>query len=190
MSRFANLLGFVVLCAGSLGAQTSLTVRVHDFTAVPAEVLANAAAEITYIFSASSIHIEWLNCSSKARPDHCDENAGPNEIILRVLPQSGASAAFGADVLGRAIGDQYCDIYGSEVIRTAGEKNVQRYQIFAIVIAHELGHLLLGRGAHTPFGIMRPKWDAADFDAAAQRRLRFTPEQANLLRAGVQSRNR
>jgi hypothetical protein len=56
------------------------------------------------------------------------------------------------------------------------------------VIAHELGHLLLGRGAHSRGGIMEPNWRAKDLDKALQRRMIFPREQSEQIRAQVLAR--
>lgn len=60
-------------------------------------------------------------------------------------------------------------------------------EILAHVIAHEIGHLLLGRG-HAVSGIMRARWTRRDWELVGQRRFNFTPEQARLLKIEVSSR--
>jgi hypothetical protein len=42
------------------------------------------------------------------------------------------------------------------------------------VMAHEIGHLLLGRNSHSVSGIMRGTWGSAELRAIAQGALRFT----------------
>jgi hypothetical protein len=46
------------------------------------------------------------------------------------------------------------------------------------VIAHELGHLLLGSNAHSSSGIMAAELDREKIKAAGMGRLGFSPEQA------------
>lgn len=60
-------------------------------------------------------------------------------------------------------------------------------QLMGVVIAHELGHLLFGHNRHSE-GIMRPRYEAADQRALAQRRLLFTRAQADALREGLDRR--
>jgi hypothetical protein len=55
--------------------------------------------------------------------------------------------------------------------------------VLAYVMAHEMGHLLLPPGAHSPSGIMRPDWDGDDLRHIASGSLQFTPAQANAIRA-------
>jgi hypothetical protein len=54
--------------------------------------------------------------------------------------------------------------------------------VLAHVMAHEIGHLLLPYG-HSATGLMRANWDAGDLHRAVYRQLKFTPEQAALIRA-------
>jgi hypothetical protein len=52
-------------------------------------------------------------------------------------------------------------------------------------VAHEIGHLLLNSSAHSPFGLMRGKWDSKDLQRAARGDLLFMAEQAWTMRTEV-----
>jgi hypothetical protein len=54
--------------------------------------------------------------------------------------------------------------------------------LLAVVIAHELAHLLLPPGSHSPDGLMRKGWDVAELRRFQARSLAFTPEQTALIR--------
>ena len=56
------------------------------------------------------------------------------------------------------------------------------------MIAHELGHLLLGLSSHSRAGIMRVPWRSKDLQIACQNGMRFTKQQSNRIRANVQRR--
>jgi hypothetical protein len=56
-------------------------------------------------------------------------------------------------------------------------------------ITHELGHLLLGSGSHSPTGIMCGQWDRNYLRLALMGRQLFTPQQSALLRVNVLLRN-
>jgi hypothetical protein len=53
--------------------------------------------------------------------------------------------------------------------------------LLGYIIAHELGHLLLGPG-HAPSGIMRATWDMNDLEAIRQGRLKFSREECARIR--------
>jgi hypothetical protein len=54
--------------------------------------------------------------------------------------------------------------------------------ILGDVIAHELGHLLLGSNTHSREGIMQPHWQAEQLGRIAKGQMHFTPEQASKMR--------
>ena len=58
------------------------------------------------------------------------------------------------------------------------------------VMAHEIGHLLLGPKAHSPAGIMKAKWNQQELQPAALASLRFTPQQADVIQNEVFNRVR
>jgi hypothetical protein len=55
-------------------------------------------------------------------------------------------------------------------------------QVLAYIIAHEVGHLLLPAGSHSPGGIMRAQWRSIDLKLMATANMTFTPEQAKLIK--------
>src|ERR1700719_4340658 len=56
------------------------------------------------------------------------------------------------------------------------------------VIAHELGHMLLGPNAHAIVGIMRGTLRPEDWEKAAQGTLGFTPSQNQQIRTWIDKR--
>ena len=53
-------------------------------------------------------------------------------------------------------------------------------QLLGYVIAHELGHLLIGAG-HRPNGIMRASWGKNELDALNRRHLKFNDWERNAI---------
>ena len=60
--------------------------------------------------------------------------------------------------------------------------------ILGRVIAHELGHLLLGKKAHSHAGIMHSRWRAHDLGLSRQAAMLFLPVEAKRIRAKVRAR--
>jgi hypothetical protein len=58
--------------------------------------------------------------------------------------------------------------------------------VLGYVIAHELGHLLLGVQSHSRSGIMSHPFDGRELLLASQGLLRFTPSQAKRIREMLQ----
>ena len=62
-------------------------------------------------------------------------------------------------------------------------------RMFGRVVSHELGHLLLNSPAHSPTGLMRPRFVPRDVESAAADRFSLTPiELASLRQIGGASR--
>jgi hypothetical protein len=54
--------------------------------------------------------------------------------------------------------------------------------VMGLVMAHEIGHLLLPYG-HSRTGLMRPNWDIGDLQSTHNPTMfAFTPEQADVIR--------
>jgi hypothetical protein len=60
--------------------------------------------------------------------------------------------------------------------------------ILGCMIAHEIGHLLLGPNSHSPSGVMQPRWEAKQVQQVLKGALVFNKQQAALIRLEVQRR--
>jgi len=77
-------------------------------------------------------------------------------------------------------------LYG-RVAELARTEHLFEQEILAAVMAHEIGHLLLGV-SHSSTGIMRAKWNQEELILAEQGLPHFTPEQSLLIRDEVAAR--
>ena len=186
------------LAAG--GSDLTVRVLVYNYARVSNRVLGPAEREASRIFAAAGVDTRWVDCLGQARfggaPSpparaanaDCDgpvKGAIPLRILLRSTPAHGAvpDALFGfanssdlASVFYQRVEDLAwgADENGNEIPLILGD-----------VMAHELGHLLLGTGSHAPSGIMRAVWDREFLQLALRGRQLFTAEQSRLLRAKV-----
>ena len=91
----------------------------------------------------------------------------------------------GKDVLGSALvgggANSIGAVFFSRVLDLERRSLAGRGAILGAVMAHEIGHLLLERTDHSPFGILRASWNDADLKAIAQRRMDFTPQQGSMI---------
>jgi hypothetical protein len=56
------------------------------------------------------------------------------------------------------------------------------------LMAHELGHLLLGTGAHSSVGIMHVPWHNKELDMLSRGSMAFTPSQAEQMQVSIRAR--
>ena len=181
----------------SAGMEMRITVRVQDYAQVPRATLAGAKQEATRILNEAGIGMAWFDCggaaeNSTADPE-CAKPFAPTDLLLRILPRSMAErvlltdSTFGFalqstdDRLGFA-----ASVFEHRVRELSEELGDSPATILGLVMAHEIGHLLLKTTAHSPTGIMRARLNREDL----LRPLCFTLEQQNLLRDDVRERIR
>ena len=64
-----------------------------------------------------------------------------------------------------------------------------RGTVLGYLIAHEVGHLLIGPGVHSPHGLMKGKWSSKDLEEMQRGQLLFQPWDARRMqRASTRGR--
>jgi hypothetical protein len=63
-----------------------------------------------------------------------------------------------------------------------------RWAILGHVLAHEIGHVLLGTDRHSPGGLMRAAWDHKYLDRMATAPLLFTPNEVRSIQQRLKTR--
>jgi hypothetical protein len=160
------------------------TVCLYDYAGLPPEMLHKSQVEVSRIFHHAGIDLRWLQ--GRRHPIDsvplvpCGDVAGFSGLVLKLIPEQMTSSFHAVpNELGFAVGTQAWVFIGH--VRTASEFH-DFFVILGHVMAHELGHLLLGPG-HSPSGIMCPSYRRETLRNAEFGRLLFTPEQARRMRA-------
>jgi hypothetical protein len=166
-----------------------ITVWVENWAGVSSGVLARAQHVAVEIFRKAGMEINWQTVSAPASSPHAGVDAN---LILRVIPSkhAGAPNSFMGFRSHRGPDDVRAIVFIDRVELFA-ERSSGRSGTAAIlggVMAHELGHLLLG-STHSREGVMRADWDKGDAWAATHGNLHFTPEQATFMRAELGRRD-
>jgi hypothetical protein len=179
--------------AASANLGLTITLRVYNYARVPAWTLGTAERETAGIFAETGVENVWVECRvSRAQPQSpaCKRPISSSDLFLRLLPPRMARAVpADGDTFGMAFTEKDrpgtdAFIFYGRVAELARAESLYEWDILAVVMAHEIGHLLLG-GGHSPTGIMRAKWDHNVLKLAARRQLQFTPEQSVLIRKEV-----
>jgi hypothetical protein len=79
----------------------------------------------------------------------------------------------------------YSDVFFDQAMELHATWSVALAEILGTVIAHELGHLLLGSNSHSGVGIMRAHWQGEELRRLSRGGLGFTNEQAGDMRGKV-----
>jgi hypothetical protein len=96
--------------------------------------------------------------------------------------RTSSDSIFGVAFLGEDGTGKYCDVFFDRIERADQNFGTGVPAVIGTVIAHELGHLLLGSQAHSSQGIMRPVWDARSLGGSGMGSFLFTHKQAVLIK--------
>lgn len=187
----AVLLLLVVSAEGIALASTEgnevveVTVLVHDRAKATYSVIEAGEAEAGRIFGAAGIHVHWVDCS---KGGVCHHQLGASEYALNIVAEGKTSSdlVYGVAFLGPAGEGKYCDIFLRRIeaaTNTLGE-NVAR--LLGAVMAHELGHLILGSHAHTYHGIMSGIWTQIALQRMEMGSLLFDKREGALMRTKLE----
>ena len=179
-------------CAGPAAQELTITVRVYNYSQTPSTVLAEAERQAGRILAEAGLKIVWLDCpivplNSPQNP--CPEPIEDSDIRLRILSAPARNSLLDT-VFGFAIAPALATVYSESALRFAryDENEYEAPAILGCVIAHEIGHLLLGSNAHSVSGVMCGRWERKHVRQALMGAMLFSPEQARLIQAGIRRR--
>jgi hypothetical protein len=166
-----------------------ITVHVYNYAQIPALRLARTQKRVEGFFLGAGIQLKWadtpLPSAGRPRPAGPAWNPDGSDFVLKIVSGFPKSAGqMREPVFGFAAGTQVT-VFNKRTEDIAFNAEVTHPEILAIVIAHELGHALLGPKSHSDTGIMRPRMQPEDFRKAQCMSLSFTPEQAERMHRQV-----
>jgi hypothetical protein len=146
---------------------------------VPAPIVAGARTAAQTIFTSAGIEIHWADAQFVRAQCQSLKTVYSIRIVNSATPHvAGDTLGFAftetrvASVLYPAVDD----------FARAGRADVRR--ILGAVMAHELGHLLMGTTVHSLRGVMQATFDLT---LAEQGLLEFTPDEASAMRSRLNS---
>jgi hypothetical protein len=188
MNRYQLLL-FVILVRSAAFATGGLqnpqiVVCVYKEAGVSDAILEKAEEQTARLFRRSLLPLVLQTCSN--HPSRTQGRGAISEAVfyIHVVPKAASLSddAFGVAFLGSDGTGRYADVFFDSVRRLqADQKTASTAEILGYVMAHEIGHLLLGFHAHSSTGIMEARWSGPELQSIAMGRLAFTPEQCRRL---------
>jgi hypothetical protein len=106
----------------------------------------------------------------------------PTHVAVRVMHGRSTSEVFGVAFLSADGAGCYSDVFFDQAMELHASWNVALADVLGNVMAHELGHLLLGSNSHSGVGIMRAHWQGEELRRLSRGSLWFTNEQADRIR--------
>jgi hypothetical protein len=174
-----------------VSAVQRINVAVCNMDAVGESDVSNAKTETELIYRAVGVQIVWWDCGPFPASSSPERTPW---FVIRLRndkpPSKGGSASL--DVMGLAFvegreGGATADAYLRAIRATAERQHTDAGVLLGFVLAHELGHLILGPG-HTPVGLMQAVWGEQQIDDLRQRRLRFSREGGERIRLALKAR--
>ena len=162
-------------------ADSAPTVMVFNFKQVSSDILSNAEKEAGQIFAHVGMKIVWQECPTGNEP--CHKGRGP--VFFLAIKAGPAQNPFLDVVSGEAkVADHLAVIFYDALPRGSHRKPTahEASTLLGCVIAHELGHLMLGAYGHSIHGVMRNRWDIEQTRLALMSDLGFLPEEGKLMR--------
>jgi hypothetical protein len=166
----------------------AITVAIYDDVHLSQQVLADAEDEAARVYQKAGVALSWIECKSSktdVEPDlRCQDPPSTTHLSLRIIPHASKSGdgIFGVAFLSPEGTGAYSDVSYNSVEELDRDWHVGLARVLGHVMAHELGHLLLGSNAHSREGIMCPRWHAGELRLASMGTLLFSEEQAQFMR--------
>ena len=164
-----------LLVAGFLGTSSraavildSLTVRIYDNAGVLAGERARAIKRANDILARAELAVDWRDCpAGGVRPRAaCATPPAPGELAVRLVrsPKHDPNPrALGNALIDSATGSgTLATVFVDRVMTMATLGKLDTWSMVGGVMAHEIGHLLLGSNTHTETGLMREIWSLKD----------------------------
>lgn len=192
---FLSVLGWVA--PGAIAQAPRITVLLYNHAGAPLDQIEQAAAVAGGIFERAGLVSDWAVCpkpAGSAAGPSCDE-FGKSVIRINLLDREKAQRldtvpeAFGVAFTARSGFGVVAAVFHHRVAELERDWSVDADVVLGHILAHEIGHLLLGFQSHTSSGIMTAHWDEAELVDVERNAFGFYPGQAKKMRRQVQQRN-
>ena len=169
--------------ADDLEAKEQFTVCLYDYAGLSDQTLTKSEIEVNRIFRHAGVGLFWFRWGGRKSdaipPIICGGSPEDYGLVLKLIPEKMAERFHPiSKELGFAAGTQAWVFV--DRVRALSESH-DFFIVLGDVMAHELGHLLLGPG-HSATGIMRASYGSNTLLNAEFGWLLFTPKQARDLR--------
>ena len=177
MREFLGLvaMGVMLMAGPAHGAELAwkgLSVRVYDNADVSKAALRAALDTASQTLRPADVEVSWLTCTASSG-GRCAVPLGRGEVMVRLVRS--AKGAASDDSLGTALVDPktgtgvLATVYVDRVERLARSSDGDLGLLLGRAMAHEIGHLLMGRAGHASGGLMRPRWTKGEVVRNAKR---------------------
>ena len=185
--------------AQSPESRLKIEIQVYNYSGVSAATLQQAERDAARIYGGMDIEISWLYCpftaEQAAQNTACGQPASPTRLTLRLLSNVMAERLpLGGDIFGLALLPvdgglgMTANVCAGRAREMAEARHVPEGLLLGHLMAHEVGHLLLGSSRHSVKGLMHIPWQGKELQMMSQGAMLFTSGEAERIRAQVLAR--
>jgi hypothetical protein len=166
-----------------------LRVALVNHAGVPEDIWQRAQTTASRIYEVAGIQVLWIDSAATTVISTPQSDV---TVIVSAAP-SAPGLTSSKHVLGFALqprnrGRLAYAFYG-RIQDFARDTRTDAGSMLGHVMAHEIGHLLLSREAHSLFGLMRGRWHESQAELVSAGLLTFTNDEATVIRAHVARRS-
>lgn len=183
------------MALSALASATVLLVRLYHGDDLHTHDAQAARLEAQTILQAAGMKVDAILCAAGPQPGRCGQPVAPTELVVRMraagaVPESGpismGFAALGDGSLGVPT---LATVFVDRVAAVARAAGGDPRQLLGRAVAHEIGHLLLNKTAHSTHGLMRAVWSAAEVRRNLPTDWRFQAREARTMRRAFEARS-
>ena len=171
--------------------ELSMTIRVYDYQHLPLASIARAQQRVTDIYSTIGVRTEWREVTRPSQAQGFDPKTIPDAedlLVIVLRPEMSRHKQFSDNVLGSAVvtphdGGRIAYVLFDRLKEMAKVAAADPMDAMGVVIAHELGHLMLPGQGHSSMGLMRATWSPRELRSAFEGQMAFTTEQGISIRS-------
>ncbi|SRR5579864_4027015 len=168
-----------------------LNIHLYNLAGVSPQALDHATQDAARVLATAGVDTVCWHVLADAPEAHTLHTSPPptwrknpqadSRGYLVAVISPGVPVDYLPDSLGFALPDAEIGVNATifydrlERFKESGELDLST--LLGHAIAHEIGHVLLGTTEHSTTGIMKARWNKADFQVAGFRYMRFTPSQ-------------
>ena len=180
-----------------VAAKNEITIRIHNYAETSLSVVRHAERVAEVILAEADVRTLWVDCPLDEGVLHdplCDRPYSSPDFVVNLLPRSMSdrfrlmpgSLGLAAEPDGNDLGFVAFVFY--DAVRNSVQPGQDLDQLLGSAIAHELGHLLLGRNSHSSDGLMSRSWSRKQLVIVQQRGLTFSSADAERLQKAAVGR--
>ncbi len=157
-------------------------------------LIQDAIKLVEQIYRSTGVTIEWLDCTPALRQEAvspgCHDRLRPTTLMVQLLSRKMTKGVpVSSRVYGYAVPEiNRAGLFFGRIEDYSVAHGLEQRALLGMVLAHEIGHVLLGKGSHSGAGLMRCPWTKKNITDAARGLLSFAPKQARMIHQEVLAR--